>query len=393
VLDVTATQAAIRGKLDVLAQDVRGYPDILREVVDEYSRFNDAQQVRETLDGVADLFRECSEVVYPLEDAQAVAPSFEVGGFRPSESEWAREVLQGEVVVGIDTSEIQPSTHRSPSFLLENVGFSMMQYQKGTPHLDGSRAYFYTHSELVDLYARGSSSALPAWAVDVTRMECELDSLKKVVEGGKTRQVTVLFDESFSASWLNTVSPGWREGVVREMKRVQSELLEMEINPVGVFYTGSSAFVSMIKIGLDGARSKGRGVGWKRVRDSRLLMKVFPSGWRSPLFRVRNRITDRFDLRVFGFYLKAGEGNVFRVEFPEKLLERVEVIHRVVTAEAALGGGYPYVLHRAHEEAYISPGERQWVFDYVSRLLGEEAGLTDGVQLSRKEMRKLVGLV
>ncbi len=387
------TQAVIRGKLDVLAQDVRGYPDILSEVVEEYSRLKDALQVRMTLDGVVDLLRECSEVVYPLEDAQAVAPSSEIGGFRPSESQWAREALQGEVVVGIDTSEIQPSIHRSPSFLLENVGFSMMEYQKGTPHLDGAKAYFHPHSELVDRYARSSSSALPAWAVDVARMECELDSLKNLIECGKARRVTVLFDESFSASWLNTVSPGWREGVVREMKRVQSELLEMETNPVGVFYTGSSAFVSMVRIGLNEARGKRRDVSWRRIRDSRLLMKVLPSGWRSPLFRVRNRITDQYDLRVLGFYLKAGEGSVFRVEFPEKLLDRVETIHRVVVAEAALGGGYPYVLHRAHEEAYISPGERQWVFDYVSRLLGEEAGLMDSVQLSRKEMRKLVGLV
>lgn len=389
---MTATQAVIRGRLEALAQDVRGYPDILSEVVEEYSRFNDALHVRTTLDGVVDLLRECSEVAYPLENAQAAAPSFEIGGFRPSESQWAGEALQGEAVVGIDTSEIQPSIHRSPSFLLENVGFSMIEYQKDTPHLDGARAYFHPHSELVDRYAR-SSSVLPAWAADVARMECELDSLKNLMESRKTSQVTVLFDESFSASWLNTVSPSWREGVAREMKRVQSELLEMETNPVGVFYTGSSAFVSMVRIGLEEAESKKRDASWRRVRDSRLLMRVLPSGWRSPLFRVRNRITDQFDLRVLGFYLKAGEGSVFRVEFPEKLLERVEIIHRVVVAQAALGGGYPYVLHRAHEEAYISPGERQWVFDYVNRLLGEEAGLINGVQLSRKEMRKLVGLV
>ena len=269
----------------------------------------------------------------------------------------------------------------------------MMQYQKNTPHLDGSKTYFHPYSELVDRYARGTSSTLPSWAVDVTRMECELDSLKSLLGGEKTSRVTVLFDESFSASWLNTVSPAWRAGVVSEMKRLQSELLQMGTNLVGVFYTSSSAFVTMVRMGLGGAKGKRRDVDWRRVRDSRLLMRVLPSGWRSPVFRVRSRITDQFDLRVVGFYLKAGEGSVFRVEFPEKLLERVEVVHRVVAAEAALGGGYPYVLHRAHEEAYISPGERQWVFDYVNRLLGEDAGLADGVQLSMKEMRKLVGLV
>jgi len=345
------------------------------------------------LDGVMDLFRECSEVVYPLEEAQAVAPSFEVGGFRPRESEWAREALEGEVVVGIDTSEIQPSTHRSPSFLLENVGFSMMQYQRSTPHLNGSRAYFHPHSELIDRYSRGTSSTLPSWAVDVTRMECELDALKSLLGTKKTSEVTVLFDESFSASWLNTVSPSWRTGVVSEMKKVRAELLEMGTTPVGVFYTSSSALVAMVRIGMGGTKGRRGDADWRCVRDSRLLMKVLPSGWRSPAFRVRNRITDQFDLRVVGFYLKAGEGSVFRVELPERLLERVEMVHRVVAAEAALGGGYPYVLHRAHEEAYISPGERRWVFDYVNRLLGEEAGLVDAVQLTRKEMRKLVGLV
>jgi len=392
-LDLKLTQAAIRGKLEALIRDVGGYPDVIAQVSEAYRRFREASQVRRSLDEDPSLMRDCHEAAYPLEDGQVVEPPMDVGGFKPSEADWARKALDGEVVVGVDTSEMPPSTHLSPSFLFTNVGFSMMSYVEQTIHVEGSRAYFYPHSEMVDLYAMGESSSIPSWAVDVTRMDCEERVLKELLpEEGRNSQPCVLFDESFSASYLSAVSRTRRAKVVERMDRMHGDLIEMGIAPVGVFYTSSSAFVTMIRRGL----MRGSGLetgGWRRVRDSTLFIRLLPPGWRSPAFKVRNRLADEFDRDIVGFYLKAGGDSIIRVELPEPLLDQVEDVHRIVAAQSALGGGYPYVLQRAHEQAYMRPGERQWVLDYMNRLIGEEAGIRDAVKLSRKEMRKVVGLV
>jgi len=395
MLDLKLTQSVIRGKLDAVILDARGYPDAVKQVSEVYARFKDASQVRSVLDKYPNLVKECNEVAYPLEDEKTVDPPMEVGGFKPSEADWARKVLDGEVVFGVDTSEIPPSTHRSPSFLLINVGFSVMRYAERTFHVEGSRSYFYPYSELVDLYAEGQAIAMPSWAVDVTRIGCESDVLKGVKqEVGMVHQPFVLFDESFSASYLSTVSQTRRAKVVKRMDEMHDDLLRMGIAPVGVFYTSSSAFVTMVRHGLRrGSDGKDQDFEWRRVRDSLFFMNFLLPGWRSPAFMVRNRVGDEFGRRIVGFYLKAGLDSIIRVEFPDVLFGQIESVHRIVAAQSALGGGYPYVLQRAHEKAYMTPGERQWIFDYMNRLIGEETGIGDAVKLSKKQMRKIVGVV
>jgi len=268
-----------------------------------------------------------------------------------------------------------------------------MRYAERTCHVEGSRSFFYPYSELVDLYAVGQATSMPSWAVDVTRIGCESDVLKGVKqEVGMVHQPFVLFDESFSASYLSTVSQTRRAKVVKRMDEMHDDLLRMGIAPVGVFYTSSSAFVTMVRRGLrQGSDSKD--LEWRRVRDSLFFMSLLLPGWRSPAFMVRNRVGDEYGRRIVGFYLKAGLDSIIRVEFPYVLFGQIESIHRVVAAQSALGGGYPYMLQRAHEQAYMSPGERQWIFDYMNRLIGEETGIRDAVKLSKKQMRKIVGVV
>ena len=91
------------------------------------------------------------------------------------------------------------------------------------------------------------------------------------------------------------------------------------------------------------------------------------------------------------FYLKLSSDNVVRVEFPEWCLNYVDVIRDVVLAQSIIGRGYPYVLERAHEEAYISSRERRWVLSYIDKLIRSHGG--SGIVLSGKFKRKIRGVL
>jgi hypothetical protein len=384
MLNSKLTQSAIREKVDLLIRDAKGYPDIVDVVAEVYGRFRSASEVRGILEDVS--LSEYREVALPLEDSQCVEPPMDVGDFEPSGSGWARRALEGNVVIGLDTSEILPSIHRSPAFLLVNTGYSMITYCGESKYLEGCRPYFYPYGEILEKFCKVGSFSAPSWAAEVIRMECESDTLTELCSKMGGVSPFVLFDESFSALYLTARSSTHRQKVVERLEKMLLDLVRSGVTSVGAFYTSSSAFVAMIRKCFAGDQQN-----W-RIRDSALFKRILRLGWRSPAFRVRNEVIEESNLRIAAFYVKTGVDSVIRVEFPEEMFQRVADIHRVVVAQSALGGGYPYVMQRAHEQAYIKPGERRWVLDYLNRLLAE-SGLRDAVKVTRKEMRKIVGVV
>ncbi|MEM3709920.1 MAG: DNA double-strand break repair nuclease NurA [Nitrososphaerales archaeon] len=390
MLDPKLTQSVIRGKIGMLIRDANEYPDEVDKVAAAYSQFKDAFKVREILLQDDNLLEDYREVSLPLEDSQIIEPPMTVGGLKPSESRWTQEVLLENAIIGIDTSEMAPSTHRSPAFLLVNVGYSTIAYAEESKHFEGCRPYFNPYSEILEKYKEGESPVIPSWAGEVSRIDYEEDTLTELCKNAEIKPY-ILFDESFSASYLSARSRLHREKVVMRMKSFHSKLIDDQAKPIGVFYTSSSAFVSMIRKVLAADKDWSAVGGW-RIRDSALFRKILPLGWRSPAFKLMNMVTEEFHLNIVGFYVKTGWDSVMRVEFPEQSLHRINDIHKVVVAQSALGGGYPYLMQRAHEQAYISARERQWVLDYLNRLLGE-AGIRDAVKLSRKELRKILGVV
>ncbi|HCU57487.1 MAG TPA: hypothetical protein DF984_04560 [Anaerolineaceae bacterium] len=133
------------------------------------------------------------------------------------------------------------------------------------------------------------------------------------------------------------------------------------------------------------------------VRDIRLMETLLGNpGDRSAIFEVYSRtaLSFRPELRLHFFYLNVGapdRPHLARVEVPAwvaKDKEKVALIQAALLDQTQMMGSrpYPYLLHRAHEEALISLDEHQWVEELIVKAFLED-GLDVG-ELSNKQFLK-----
>ena len=133
------------------------------------------------------------------------------------------------------------------------------------------------------------------------------------------------------------------------------------------------------------------------VRDLQLMAMLLKNpGDRSAIFGVYSRTALNFrpEHRLHFFYLNVGttdHPHLARVEVPAWIAgdkAKVALIQAALLDQAQMLGSrpYPYLLHRAHEEALISLDEHQWVEDMIVKEFLED-GLDVG-DLSNKQYLK-----
>ncbi|MCS7374463.1 MAG: DNA double-strand break repair nuclease NurA [archaeon GB-1845-036] len=396
MLDVLKVQAQVNEKLQLLIMEANKYPKLSETLVEEFENLVSANFKFEASD-IRFLVRRFGELLIPME-AKSHPPPLSEDSLN---EHWAEKVLKDSYIIGVDTSEIKPTPHLIPMFLLVNVGYQAFIYGDKISNVHGSSPFFYTSNELV----RGElGRGIPSWILEVKRLENELKVILNLnsILNSSSNSKFALFDESFSVGYLASRSKSFRRRVIDALISLQASLRDVGIIPVGIFYTRSRGFVvSLIKSRLCknkrcsecvSSLSKPLCLNLSLVRDQILLDSTLNLGFRSQIFKVFNRLSLSSDIpEVYGFYLKVGLNNVFRVEFPSWCLDYVDDIHRIVLAQSIIGRGYPYVLERAHEEALISSRERLWVLNYLDRVLKKTEGF--GLTLSGKFKRKIIGVV
>jgi len=179
----------------------------------------------------------------------------------------------------------------------------------------------------------------------------------------------MFMDESlnliFSVKW----SLSKRERFVQLVEAINELLVSKGVVPLGVFYTKSRDIIrtlSSMDSGIDIV-----------LTDKAIMNRVLEIGERSPLFKVYNKVVDKFGLDIMCFYLKLGERNIIRVEFPSRALDFINIddIHVAVYVDAIRGGGYPYCLIRAHEMAVLDYEDRLGIEDVIGDILGLPADM------------------
>jgi len=400
-------QEKVREKLPSLEEEVKGQPKLCKELEGIYKAL-DLASIRDVVKrekGITELFR---EVAIPVENAKKV----KLEQFRREDfasKDWAASVLENYTLIGLDTSEVRPSIHYSPAFLLVNVGYQLIRYGKGE-HKEGSVPFLFTVEEISE---ESFDQGFSEWMLEVYRLKLEREVLKELMSkelyATSPGKISVLLDESLCLSYLASRPKGYRVHVAREARSTWNMSYSRGALFAGVYYTGANGFVLSIVRGgicfnkpscsfcMSQAKRAGRlrflpCVKYSPVRDRFFFNRLLDVGERSPVFKVSNKVTEDFGLDVYAFYLKVEENNVVRVEFVGKCdKRRVERLHTVVLAQSILGNGYPYVLERAHEQAVVRSYERRWIYSYISRLLSER-GVEGLAYTSKKERMKRGGI-
>ncbi len=136
-----------------------------------------------------------------------------------------------------------------------------------------------------------------------------------------------------------------------------------------------------------------------RLEDQRIFGELLHPGDRSAIFELHSTSSPRYrdDLALHFFYLNVGsEGkpSIARVEIPRWVADdqdKVHLVHRALLDQCRLMNmhPYPYILHRAHEEAVVRYDEKERLIERLSvELTKQGLGLS---QPSNKQSAKNLG--
>jgi len=115
------------------------------------------------------------------------------------------------------------------------------------------------------------------------------------------------------------------------------------------------------------------------ITDANLFSEMLPPGARSALFELNFPAADAYGgpISLRFFYLNVGRKDnpwIVRVETTASASEtngHIDLLHKAILLQCALSGTrpYPYVLHRAHEEAVVRFADRDEVTRWISSRL------------------------
>jgi len=305
----------------------------------------------------------CDSALLPVEELK----QFPVRGSNSIECR-PEEALRsdGFVVAAYDSSTYYPSPHFGLNIAIVSVGFWCQDYAMASVYSD---MYPRLFTSLPRRRREVIAKIGEAEALDVLMERLSID------EGGRK---IMLLDEALNLSYTLALSQELRREVVSLMKEILNKVIRAGFAPAGVFYTRAQDLANSLRI--LGVLSESDGVTDKSVMNWWLNPMA-----RSPVFKVYSRPLLEGNLSIMCFYLKVGEGNVLRVEFPEECLDQVNDIHLAALCQSFLGNGYPLALERAHELAVLTREDRQVIEMEIARLLGV-ASLEE--LISRKEVAK-----
>ena len=254
-------------------------------------------------------------------------------------------------ILAFDGSTHNLGRHFSINLFVVNVGYWYQNYASG-----GQDSGNDSHVIVEPLTEKGRRIKSKEFEYLVAEEASRnLDGNKKVV----------LYDESFNMNFTLTWDVESRHKYTKLFEGHINKMLAKGMIPVGVFYTGARD----IYRAYDSLKNKEKLIE-EEIPDKVIMNKYLMDGHRSNLFNVKSDALQSVNVELRSFFIKYGEKNVLRVEFPAQVEEHTDLIHCTVLSQLILGGGYPISLQRAHEWAVLTSQDRELIEREAARLLG-----------------------
>jgi len=291
-------------------------------------------------------------------------------------------------VIGADGTQIGPDRHGAALYYLINVGSLVYRHGSGqTPEARSLPDLRYREEDLYEgkLLVQGN-------LLDVRRDRAEIEHLADRVEAESPGQTPLpnptlaLVDGTLLLWVLENLSAEVKErnvrGYLRQLDRIRRKGAAVAAFTSRPRYTEVGRLLHLARFGEDRTRAEAEPNPLERVPDQ-AIFSFLPPGARSALF-TSPRAINRTYYQAGGQEIRFFYINVAR-EGEEPVIARVEVpawvagdpgetpllalAHGGVVAQSRIAGGFPYVLARADELAYISGPERERLEEMVETAL------------------------
>lgn len=277
--------------------------------------------------------------------------------------------------IGVDGSAIQPDRHGVALYYLINIGSLVFRHGSGeAPKAQSIPTLGFRDEDLYegDLLVSGN-------LLDVRRDCAEIRQLADLVEAEPPGPILALVDGTLIL-WALENLPSARRREKIEFYLQQLERIRRSGAALGAFISRPrhgevGRLLHLARVGGDPQRAQEEKNPLERVPD-RVLFAFLPAGARSALFISPSGVNRTYYYPtghgVLFFYLNVApagkEPIVARVEVPRWVAdepERLALVHAGIVAQSRILGGFPYVLARADELAYISGPEREELEEMV----------------------------
>ena len=261
-------------------------------------------------------------------------------------------IEKGFSIAALDSSVFDSGPHLFIDIILVNVGYWYACYGLNNGG-DGSYCKIYP-------------GFLTNTEKKVVIKQTEKEALLKIFNNinSSTHKKFLFLDESLNLAYTLNFDKESRINLVKALENNIEEAIKMNIIPIGIFYTR----VSDILRGMSAIMNKDLQI-YGHIPDRLLIDNIIEIGARTPYFKVYSKPLLDSNIELLAFYLKIDNGNVLRIEFPEKFKNYIDDIHLAVLAQSILGEGYPLALQRAHELAVLTKDDRKIIELEIARKL------------------------
>ncbi len=288
-------------------------------------------------------------------------------------------VPQRFTVIGADGSTIGPDRHSLALYYLINIGSLVFRHGSGeAPEARSIPTLAFRDEDLYegDMLVSGN-------LLDVRRDCAEIAHLADLVEAEPPVPTLALVDGTLILWVLEDLpAAGRREKIafyLRQMERIREKGAALAAFISRPRHTEVGKLLHLAQVGGDPVRAREEKNPLGRVPD-RTIFASLPAGARSALFVSPSGINRNYyepaghEIR-FCYLNVAAEGRepiIARVEIPCWVAENPDALrltHAGIVAQCRILGGFPYVLARADELAYISGPEREQLEEMVGNAL------------------------
>jgi hypothetical protein len=265
-----------------------------------------------------------------------------------------------------DGSQISPSGHDAVSIALVNA--SRIRFRPGSgsaPEVERFSRFLFDEEGRIDLGQ--TSDDLVSLRRDMAEME--ILAMYAVEEG---EEIIALGDGPLELFH----QPRQGENFEKYFNDYLSMLKAIQMKGMSLAGYTDRPRAALVTRMLEFALTDTKSTDLSRLEDQAIFRQLLKPGERSAIFELRSTASPRYqdELALYFFYLNIGsEGKpwIARVEIPRWVAEnkdKVGVIHQALLDQCGLMGThpYPYILHRAHEEAVVRYEEKEQLIERLA---------------------------
>lgn len=289
---------------------------------------------------------------------------------------WARDVLAGVPTIGVDGSQITPTTDLSVPVGAVQIGWFVNPHRPDGAYVKNIEIEVLAPDELGEDEATGYG--FPDWRVNLQRFigECEQTVAWMERYRDAAPKPICFFDGSLILSFVQQMRPERQRRYIQAITALLAASERLRVPLVGYIDSSQASDLLSMLIALTGRP------GSRSLSDGALMRPRMAWGDRTTAWicarhdQVELSDAEKYYEEIVFVYLKTtAAGPPARLDLPRWIMDAglLDEVVNIVRAECVVGNGYPYVIETADAVAVITQQDRERFYRVLQEFAQQRA--------------------